>query len=68
VLQAVLRGEDVGAKELWADSAYRSQDQEQSLKSSEHTSQINERAYRAKPLSEAQEVNNKAHSPAYAPE
>jgi hypothetical protein len=37
-----LRGEDVGGKEVWADSAYRSEDQEQSLKNSEHTSQINE--------------------------
>ncbi|MDP1638524.1 MAG: hypothetical protein Q8K74_07055 [Candidatus Nitrotoga sp.] len=34
--------------------------QEQSLKDSEHTSQINERAYRCKPLDENQEINNKA--------
>lgn len=62
VLDAVLRGEDEGGKEVWADSAYRSEDQEQSLKDSEHTSQINERAYRSKPLTEAQEVSNKAKS------
>lgn len=62
VLETVLRGEDVGGKEVWADSAYRSEDQEQSLKGSEHISQINERAYRGKPLSEAQEISNKAKS------
>jgi IS5 family transposase len=62
VLDAVLRDESVGGKEVWADSAYRSEDQEQSLKDSEHTSQINERAYRGKPLSEAQESSNKAKS------
>ena len=32
------------------------------LKDSEHTSQINERAYRGKPLSESQEISNKAKS------
>jgi IS5 family transposase len=62
VLEAVLRDENVGGKEVWADSAYRSEEQEQSLKDSEHTSQINERAYRGKPLSEAQESSNKAKS------
>jgi transposase, IS5 family len=62
VLESVLRSPDVGGKEVWADSAYRSEDQEQSLKGSEHTSQINERAYRGKPLSESQEINNKAKS------
>jgi IS5 family transposase len=62
VLDAVLRDENVGGKEVWADSAYRSQEQEQSLKDSKHTSQINERAYRGKPLSEDQEISNKAKS------
>ena len=62
VLVTVLRDESVGGKEVWADSAYRSAEQEQSLQSSEHTSQINERAYRGKPLTEAQEVSNKAKS------
>lgn len=62
VLDVVLRSEDVGGKEVWADSAYRSAEQEQSLKESQHTSQINERAYRGKPLSEAQESSNKAKS------
>lgn len=62
VLQAVLRAEELGGGEVWADSAYRSVEQEQSLKDSAHISQINERAYRGKPLSEAQEIRNKAKS------
>ena len=62
VLETVLRDESIGGKEVWADSAYRSEEQEQSLRSSEHTSQINERAYRGKPLTEAQEISNKAKS------
>ena len=62
VLEAVLRDEAVGGKEVWADSAYRSEEQEQSLNDSEHTSHINERAYRGKPLSESQEISNKAKS------
>ena len=62
VLEAVLRSEDAGGKEVWADSAYRSAEQEQRLKDSQHTSQINERAYRGKPLSESQELSNKAKS------
>jgi IS5 family transposase len=62
VLETVLRDASVGGKELWADSAYRSEEQEQSLKVSEHESQINERAYRGKPLSETQEMSNKTKS------
>jgi len=58
VLETVLRGQDVGGKEVWADSAYRSVEQEQRLEASQHTSQIHERAYRNKPLSEAQGINN----------
>jgi IS5 family transposase len=58
VLDAVLRPEDEGGKEVWADSAYRSDEQEQSLKDSQHESQIHERAYRNKPLTEAQELSN----------
>jgi IS5 family transposase len=48
VLEAVLRAQEVGGKEVWADSA--------------HTSQIIERAYKGKPLSESQEISNKAKS------
>ena len=58
VLETVLRDEMTGGKEVWADSAYRSDEQEQSLKSSQHSSQIHERAYRNKPLTQAQELSN----------
>ncbi|MDP1697106.1 MAG: IS5 family transposase [Xanthomonadaceae bacterium] len=58
VLDAVLRDAAVGGKTVWADSAYRSDEQEQSLAASEHESQIHERAYRNKPLSEAQGLSN----------
>jgi IS5 family transposase len=58
VLDAVLRPVSEGGSEVWADSAYRSDEQEQSLAGSQHASQIHERAYRNKPLSEAQERSN----------
>lgn len=58
VLDAVLRDEAEGGKEVWADSAYRSDEQEQNLKDSQHSSQIHERAYRNKPLTDAQELGN----------
>ena len=58
VLDAVLRDEAEGGKEVWADSAYRSDEQEQSLKHSQHSSQIHERVYRNKPLTDAQELGN----------
>ena len=58
VLDAVLRDEAEGGKEVWADSAYRSDEQEQNLKDSQHSSQIHERAYRNKPLTPAQELSN----------
>ena len=58
VLDSVLRDEAIGGKEVWADSAYRSDEQEQSLKSSQHESRIHERAYRNKPLTKAQELSN----------
>ena len=54
--------ETVDGKEVWADSAYRSEDQEQRFKYSERVSQIVERKYRGKPLSEDQEISNKAKS------
>ena len=58
VLEAVLRDEATGGKEVWADSAYRSDEQEQSLQGSRHESRIHERAYRNKPLTEAQALSN----------
>lgn len=62
VLETILRAQEAGGKEVWADSAYRSAEQEQALQRSEHSSQINERAYRGKPLTEIQEVSNKTKS------
>ncbi len=62
MLDAVLRDETEGGKEVWADSAYRSDEQEQSLKGRQHQSQIHERAYRNTPLTEAQETSNTAKS------
>lgn len=61
-LDAVLRDEAAGGKEVWADSAYRSDEQEQSLKDSRHESQIHERAYRNTPLTKEQEISNTAKS------
>ena len=58
VLDVVLRDEATGGKAVWADSAYRSDEQEQSLNASQHESQIHERAYRNKPLTEVQELSN----------
>ena len=58
VLATVLRDEVTGGKEVWADSAYRSDEQEQRLEESKHESRIHERTYRNKPLSEAQEQSN----------
>jgi len=62
VLDAVLRDEAIGGKEVWADSAYRSDEQEQRLNASQHDSRIHERAYRNKPLTEVQELSNTAKS------
>lgn len=62
VLDTVLRPEDEGGKEVWADSAYRSDEQEQSLKTGQYESQIHERAYRNTPLTEEQEISNTAKS------
>lgn len=62
VLDSVLRDAATGGKEVWADSAYRSDEQEQSLVGSQHESQIHERAYRNKPLTPAQEQSNTAKS------
>lgn len=56
--ETVLRDACTGGKEVWADSAYRSEDQEQRLLESQHTSRISERAYKGKPLTEAQEADN----------
>jgi IS5 family transposase len=62
VLDTVLRDAEVGGKTVWADSAYRSDEQEQSLAGSQHESQIHERAYRNKPLTKEAEISNTAKS------
>ena len=62
MFEAVLRTADVGGKTVWADSAYRCEAQEQRLLNSEHDSQIHERAYKDRPLSEAPEADNKHKS------
>lgn len=54
----LLQAPEVGGNKVWADSAYRSQKQEKQLNDSQHDSQIHERAYRDKPLTEAQELSN----------
>lgn len=61
-LDAVLRAQDEGGKQVWADSAYRSDEQELRLEESKHESRIHERAYRNKRLCEAQEQRNKEKS------
>lgn len=62
MLEQVLNAPETGGQDVWADSAYRSVAQERSLKASQHLSQIHERAYRDKPLTEAQEAKNKEKS------
>lgn len=61
-LAQVLRPVDKGGAMVYADSAYRSEEIEEKLAQSKHESQIHERAYRNKPLTEAQEVSNTAKS------
>jgi hypothetical protein len=58
VLETVLRAPDVGGPTVWADSAYRSEAQEQDLKRSGHDSQIHERAYRNQVLTPTQKLSN----------
>ena len=62
VLEAVLREPEAGGDCVWADSAYRSATQEQSLADRHHRSQIHERAWRNGPLSDEQAASNKAKS------
>jgi len=51
-----------GDGEVYADSAYRSEEIEEDLAGKEVTSQIHERAYRGKPLTEEQIENNRSKS------
>jgi len=58
----LLREAEEGGPEVWADSAYRSEEQEQRLLASGHASQIIERAYKDRPLTEKQEADNRRKS------
>jgi IS5 family transposase len=48
--------------EVWADSAYRSEENERKLELEEYKSQIHEKAYRNAPLSDAQKASNREKS------
>ena len=48
--------------DVYADSAYRSKDTEETLKESNHRSHIHERAYRNRPLTDEQKSRNKERS------
>ena len=61
VLGSVL-GADNSGDEIWADSAYRSDNIETGLDVLGHISQINERGYKNKPLSEEQKASNRIKS------
>ncbi len=50
------------ANEVWADSAYRSEQQEAKLSERGYCSHIHEKAYRNRPLTDAQEASNKEKS------
>lgn len=58
---AVLDGENEGGQ-IWADSAYRSQAKEEALNEIGYQSEIHERGYRNRPLSEAQKETNRSKS------
>ena len=49
----LLRNPEEGGTQVYGDSAYRSDANETQLTHSKHSSQINERAYRAAPLTQA---------------
>ena len=57
-LQTLVRSPKDGGETLWADSAYRSTEEEAALIKSQHKSQICERAYRNSPLTDAQKKSN----------
>ena len=62
VLKEVLRPANVGGENVNADSAYRSEETEAELLEAGYQSQINERAYRSRPLTEDQKAKNKDKS------
>lgn len=62
ILEEVLHPPGVGGADIYADSAYRSNAQEESLTTSKYTSQIHEKGARNHPLTEAQKSSNKEKS------
>ena len=50
------------ANDVWADSAYRSEQQEARLSELDYCSHIHEKSYRNRPLTEAQKASNKEKS------
>jgi IS5 family transposase len=60
--KTVLRSAHEGGAEISADSAYASEANEAHLKEHRYNSRIHERAYRNKPLSEQQKMDNKEKS------
>lgn len=62
VLEEVLQSPEEGGADVYADSAYRSNAQEERLIASRHTSHIHEKGTRNHPLTEAQKSSNKEKS------
>ncbi len=62
MLEEVLQLPEVGGSDVYADSAYRSKAQEESLVASRHASRIHEKGARNHPLTEAQKSSNKEKS------
>ena len=55
----MLQSPEIGGAEVYADSAYRSKAQEESLVASKHTSHIHEKGTCNHPLTEMQKASNK---------
>ena len=62
VLGEVLQSPEAGGENVYADSAYRSNAQEENLIASGHASHIHEKGSRNQPLTEAQKSSNKEKS------
>ncbi len=62
ILEEALQPPEIGGAEVYADSAYRSKAQEESLVVSKHTSHIHEKGTRNHPLTEMQKASNKKKS------
>jgi IS5 family transposase len=62
VLEEVLQPPEICGEDVYADSAYRSKEQEEKLVASKHTSHIHEKGARNHPLTETQKSSNKKKS------